>query len=353
MEENQTTQGDKEEIVTKEEVVEKQISTFEEKPVTLGKSAVTINVPLGIGTWSWGSKSWGFNSYDKSFNESTLEESFFQAVQNNLNFFDTAEAYSSGQSEQFLGTFLKKLRESENPKPVVIATKFLPLPWKVTQGSLKEALTASLKRLGLPCVDLYQIHGTLGSFRSVEVWAEVLAECVKEGLIKAVGVSNYNSDQLKRTHQVLASKGLSLASNQVEFSLLRNNAEKTGMLKLCKELGVTIIAYSPLGMGRLSGKYSKDNPPPSNRNFGKFPMEEIEPILNALKEIGSKYSKSPSQVALNWVICKGAIPIVGVKTKKQLDENLGAVGWRLSEEEIGKLDKLSKTGPWRLWQENS
>jgi len=90
------------------------------------------------------------------------------------------------------------------------------------------------------------------------------------------------------------------------------------MLKVCKELGVKVIAYSPLGMGRLSGKYNKDNPPKGERNFGKVSWEDLERLVSKLKVIGEKHSKTPSQIALNWVICKGAIPIVGVKNEKTI-----------------------------------
>lgn len=323
---------------------------FKEVPITIGKSPVMINVPIGIGCWAWGdSRLWGYTPQS----DKDLEAAFRKAVQMGVNFFDTAEVYGRGKSEQLLGTFVKNYVNSPEYKlPVIVASKFIPLPWRVTHGSLKNALVESLKRLGLQSIDLYQVHGPAFSLRSVEVWADALADCVKEGLIKSVGVSNYNPDQVKRTHAVLAAKGVALASNQVEFSLLRNNPEKNGLLKTCQDLGVSLIAYSPLAMGRLSGKYTKETLPQGNRKFGIVSWEEYSAIINKLKEIGQKYNKTPSQVALNWVICKGAIPIVGVKNVKQVEENLQCLGWRLTSEELSQLDKLAKTQTgFSIWQE--
>jgi len=320
-----------------------------DEPVKLGP--ITIASPIGIGTWAWGDqRTWGFGSYDTSFNEKTVEEAFeFLASNGLINFWDTAEVYGGGKSEQILGNCLSKYKDLKTP---VIATKFLPTPLKFTQESLKNALKNSLKRLQLESVDLYQVHGLAPSLRSAETWAEALASCVKEKLVKAVGVSNYSIDQLKRTHAVLAKYDIPLASNQIEFSLLRNNAEVNGMLKTCKELGVTVIAYSPLAMGRLSGKYSKTNPPKGNRRFSNYSMEEIEPLLEKLREIGKVHDKTSAQVALNWCICKGTIPIVGVKNRQQAEENMKALGWRLNEEEVAQLDKFTRQSGFSLWQQD-
>jgi aryl-alcohol dehydrogenase-like predicted oxidoreductase len=163
--------------------------------------------------------------------------------------------------------------------PVVVASKFMPLPWRLTHGSFRGALSQSLERLGMKSMDLYQVHGPAFSLRNVEVWAEAMADAhrvssgssyqhssfSKDGLIKAIGVSNYNVDQMERTHRVLSLKGIPLATNQVEFSILRNNPEHNGLLAKCNELGVSLIAYSPLGMGRLTGKYNTRNPPQGSR----------------------------------------------------------------------------------------
>jgi len=258
--------------------------------------------------------------------------------------FFVPEIYGSGKSEQLLGSFLREYNSSgqEEKHPVIIASKFFPSPWRLTHSSFNNALEATLQRLGVNCVDLYQIHSPALTLRSVEVWAEALVGAVKSGKVKAVGVSNYNAEKLRRTHAVLAKHGIPLATNQIEFSLLRNNPLMNGLISTCKELNVTVIAYSPLGMGRLTGKYTKENPPQGRRLFGQIPLEELEVLVGKLKEIGAKHEKSPAQVALNWCICHGTIPIAGVKNERQAEENLQAINWRLSEQEVQELDKLSR-----------
>jgi len=268
---------------------------------------------LGIGTWAWGDQSvWGYNTYDSNLTQNHLESAYKKCLELGLDFFDTAESYGSGLSEQFLGTFMKN---SPSKKPI-IATKFLPLPKRIFASTFPEALDGSLKRLQLDSVDLYQVHGPGVSTRSVEVWAHQMGEAAKKNKIKAVGVSNYTASQMKRTQAILNQYGISLATNQVEYSLLRNDPETNGVLAACKELGVTLLAYSPLAMGRLTGKYNSTNLPKGRRTFAQHSMAEIEPIVEKLREIGKKHDKTPSQVALNWVICKGAIPLCGVKNEK-------------------------------------
>jgi len=197
-------------------------SLVQEQPVQLGKSGVTISAPLGIGCWSWGdTRTWGYQGFDPSYAEETIEQAFLKSIEKGVNFFDTAEVYASGGSEKFLGSFLARYQQKQGTaaQPVVVATKFLPFPWRFTHGSFFSALNGSLKRLQMKSVDLYQVHGPAPSVRSVEVWAECMAEAHKQGLIRSVGVSNYSVNQLRRTHAVLAKHGIALASNQIEFSL--------------------------------------------------------------------------------------------------------------------------------------
>jgi aryl-alcohol dehydrogenase-like predicted oxidoreductase len=160
---------------------------------------------------------------------------------------------------------------------------------------------------------------------------------------------------MRAIHAELAKRGVALATNQVEYSLLRTMPESNGLFRACKELGVVVLAYSPLGMGRLTGKYSASNPPPGKRNFSDFPMAEIDPVVAELRRIGANHGgKSPSQVALNWVICKGAVPIPGAKNAAQAEQNAGALGWRLTPDEVQALDSVSKHGQrkimHRVWQ---
>jgi aryl-alcohol dehydrogenase-like predicted oxidoreductase len=185
--------------------------------------------------------------------------------------------------------------------------------------------------------------------------AAALAAPYKAGLIKAVGVSNYSEGELRAIHAALATHGIPLATNQVEYSLLRTMPESNGLLRACRELGVTLLAYSPLAMGRLTGKYSQANPPPGKRNFSAFPMAEIEPVIAELRSCGAAHGgKTPAQVALNWLICKGAVPIPGAKNAAQAEQNAGALGWRLTADEVAALDRVAKFGQRalfnRVWQ---
>jgi aryl-alcohol dehydrogenase-like predicted oxidoreductase len=309
---------------------------------------------LGLGTWAWGDKStWGMNTYDRSYSFDTIREAYAASVAAGVTLLDTAEVYGNGESERIIGRLLDE--DQANRSRVVIATKFLPMPYKVLLTSaLMAALRASLQRLRVPAVHLYQIHGPI-SLRSHAAMADALAEARHAGLVKAVGVSNYSEKEVRAIHAALAKHRIPLATNQIEYSLLRTMPESNGLLGTCKELGVVVLAYSPLGQGRLTGKYSAGKPPPGKRNFSNFPMREIDPIVAELRRIGERHGgKTPGQVALNWIICKGAVPIPGAKNRTQAEENAGALGWRLSADEVGALDRLSKQGQrtifHRFWQ---
>lgn len=293
-------------------------------------------VQLGIGTWAWGDRLiWGFgNQYSKK----DILEVFRHAVESGIRFFDTAETYGQGKSEELLGSCI-----AETGEQVDIATKFSPFPWRLSRKSLISALKGSLKRLGLNQISLLQIHYPLPPI-TIETWMDAMSDAVQAGLTQSVGVSNYDLEQLQRAYDALIRLGVPLASNQVEFHLLNRKIEKEGMIKRAQELGIRIIAYSPLSMGLLTGKYTPDNPPPGFRGsrYNKKYLSQIEPMIHALRRVGGdRGGKTPAQVAINWVLCKGVIPIVGVKTIDQLEQNLGGLGWKLTDEEVHFLDETS------------
>ena len=303
--------------------------------ITLGNTEIRIS-PLGIGTWAWGDRF--FWNYGSDYSAEDVRAAFVAAVETGINFFDTAEVYGMGRAERFLGELTAQTTE-----PVVIATKFFPFPWRVRRAAMKRALRLSLKRLGKESVDLYQIHFPWPP-RSPDFWVRALGEMVQEGPTKAAGVSNFNAEQMRRAHAILAAQGIPLASNQVHYSLLHRAPETNGVLAACKELGITLIAYSPLEMGLLTGKYSPENPPRGirSRRYTKAYLARIQPLIGLMREIGRAHdNKTPAQVALNWVICKGAVPIPGAKNARQAESNAGALGWRLTEEEIAALDNAS------------
>jgi aryl-alcohol dehydrogenase-like predicted oxidoreductase len=310
-------------------------TTSPTETVPLGKTDVRVT-PLGIGTWSWGdSMFWG---YGKGYAEADVRAAFDASMAAGITFFDTAEVYGQGKSERLLGQFINRIGQ----RPVV-ATKFMPLPWRLSKGALAGALRKSLDRLGLAQVDLYQIHWAFPP-RPIEFWVNGLADVIEAGLTRAVGVSNYSADQTRRAAATLSKRGALLASNQVQYSLLNRAPERDGLLQTCNELGVTLIAYSPLAKGLLTGKYTPGNPPPGLRgwrNRGEA-LARLQPLIGLLREIGAAHDgKSPNQVALNWVICKGAIPIPGAKNARQAQENAGALGWRLTADEVAALDSAS------------
>ena len=301
---------------------------------TLGNTGIEVT-PMGFGTWAWGdSLFWG---YGKDYGEMDLRLAFQAAVNKGITFLDTAEVYGLGKSEELIGKFIKETNATTQ-----IATKYMPLPWRFRAEDVADAVTASLKRLNMPSVDLYQVHFPFPSFLSQEGLMNALADEVQQGRIKAVGVSNYSAEQLREAHRVLARRGVPLAVNQVRYSLITREIETNGVLAAARELGVTILAYSPLAQGLLTGKYTMSNPPTGARSFDKrfqtAGLIKLQPVLDKLNELGEKYSKTPAQVALNWLICQpGVIPIPGIKTAAQVDQNAGAIGWELSETDAIEL----------------
>jgi len=300
------------------------------------KQSILENVDIGVGTWAWGDRLvWGFG---RGYTIEDVHQAFDASIAAGIDLFDTAEVYGQGRSEQLLGEFLKTTNQQ-----VKIATKFMPYPWRLTKGSLTRALKGSLQRLGVAQVDLYQIHQALPPV-NVETWMAALTGVVHAGLAREVGVSNYDRSWTQRAYDALAREGIHLASNQVEYSLIHRDVEKNGLLKQCQDLGVRLIAYSPLGMGLLTGKYTPDNPPTGIRGgrYSRRFLESMTPLLTLIKRIGSDHAgKTPAQVALNWVICKGALPIPGAKNLAQAEQNGGAVGWRLTDDEVAALDETS------------
>jgi aryl-alcohol dehydrogenase-like predicted oxidoreductase len=296
-------------------------------------------IPLGltdlrISSLGMGTNAWGFRNRADPDKGPTFDA----ALASGVNFIDTAEVYNFGGSERTVGLFMQKSR----PK-VVLATKFFPYPWRLSKSSLATALRRSLKRLGIPRVDLYILHFPVPPV-PLETWVEALADVQQAGLTRAVGISNCNLVQVRRAHAVLARRGIPLASNQVEYSLLHRTPEHSGLLEACRDLGVIVVAYRPLGYGLLTGKYRLEDLPAvlHGRLIRKADLLRVTPLLDLLRELARNHDKTLSQVALNWIVCKGAVPIPGAKNPLQAAENAGALGWRLTPAEIAALDRVSE-----------
>jgi aryl-alcohol dehydrogenase-like predicted oxidoreductase len=292
-------------------------------------------VEMGLGAWQWGDRvMW---QYGSTHTDEDIRKAFDVSLTEGIRFIDTAEVYGSGRSERLLGQFLK-----DTEQPVLVATKFFPMPWRLFKNSIPRALKRSLERIGTEAVDLYQIHWP-SPILSVDNMMEGMVLCVEKGWTRTVGVSNFNATQMMTAYSALARHNIPLASNQVHYSLLNRKVEKNGLLARCKELGVRLIAYSPLEMGMLTGKYTPENPPAGTRNATYTSMlHKIQPLLKLMTEIGQDHGgKSNAQVALNWLICKETLPIPGAKNAAQALQNAGALGWRLTEEQVAKLDEIS------------
>lgn len=308
--------------------------------MAIGQTDIRV-APLGVGAWSWGDRLfWG---YGGDYDVSDVAAAFWTSLNAGVTLFDTAELYGNGQSERILGRLARGATE-----PVVLASKFAPLPWRLSPRDVRKALEGSLERLGVERLDLYQVHWPFPLI-GIDATMDALADAVAEGKVRAVGVSNYDAEQMRRAHAALARRGVPLASNQVEYSLLARRPESGGVLAACRELGVTLIAYSPLAMGLLTGKYGLDNRPGGARRFGpRFSTANLtaaRPVLARLRTIGEAHGgKTPAQVALNWLIYQGALPIPGAKNARQAEQNAGALGWSISDAEADELS--GATIPW-------
>ncbi|XP_027365380.1 pyridoxal reductase, chloroplastic [Abrus precatorius] len=311
--------------------------------------------PMGFGTWAWGNQFlWG---YQESM-DNELQQIFNLAVDNGINLFDTADSYGTGrlngQSEKLLGRFIREYQEKKGRQcDVVIATKFAAYPWRITSGQFVNACRASLDRMQIDQVGIAQLHWSTANYapwQESALWNGLL-EMYEQGLVKAVGVSNYGPRQLLKIHDYLAVRGVPIRSAQLQFSLLSMGEEQLRIKNLCDNLGIRVIAYSPLGLGMLTGKYSPSKLPSGPRALlFKQILPGLDPLLSSLRNIANKRRKTMAQVAINWCICKGTVPIPGVKSIKQAKENLGALGWRLSSDEMLQLEYATMFSPRKMIQ---
>jgi aryl-alcohol dehydrogenase-like predicted oxidoreductase len=309
--------------------------------VTLGSNGLTVPA-LGIGTWAWGDSF--FWSYGKDYGKEQLQEAFEAAVASGVTFFDTAEIYGLGESERLIGQF-----RQQTLQPIQIATKYFPLPWRFNQQAVADALTASLERLQVEQIALYQVHWPWEFLMRRQTLIQALAAEVKRGRILAVGVSNYSAAQMRQAHRYLSEQGIPLAVNQVCYSLLNRKIEEDGLLEAARELGVTILAYSPLAQGLLTGKYSPEqaNKPMGARKvdprFSRSGLQKLSPLFALLQKLADQYQKTPAQVALNWLIVQGNVmPIPGAKTASQARQNAGALAWSLGADDVNQLSQVSR-----------
>lgn len=311
---------------------------------------------MGCGTWAWGNRLlWG---YDQSM-DGELQRVFDYCLSHGVTLFDSGDSYGTGRlngrSEVLLGQFARDYN-GPNRDSLCLATKLAAYPWRLTAGSVVRAGAASVERLGRP-IDLAQMHWSTANYAPWQEgpFLDGLMDLCLQGQAQAIGLSNFGPKRLRLAHQRFQERGLAIATLQVQYSLLSTYpVTELGLKELCDELGIRLIAYSPLALGLLTGKYSAQGPfPPGLRGllFRQL-LPKIQPLLEVLGAIAAHRQKTSAQVALNWCICKGTLPIPGAKTLVQAQQNIGALGWRLDAGELEALDRAAARSDGRMVQNN-
>jgi aryl-alcohol dehydrogenase-like predicted oxidoreductase len=321
--------------------------TDDRSATTMQLGRTELRVPrLGLGAMVWGDMAsaprWNpaRSAYGPTSSEEDQRAALDASLSAGVNLIDTAAMYGKGASERRVG-------ELTEGRDLLIATKF-PFGFVSRAGSLPATLDASLARLRRPVIDLYQIHFP-SRWMSIPTLMGLMADAVEAGKVRTVGVSNYSAAQMGEAHAALARRGIPLASNQVQYSLLRRDPETDGVLDACRELGVTLIAYMPLASGALTGKYSADRRPAGWRRYTGFfrgtGLARLERVNETLREIADRYGKTPSQVALRWLIQQPwVLPIPGAKNGIQAAQNAGALTFTLADDEMAAIGRAATDG---------
>jgi aryl-alcohol dehydrogenase-like predicted oxidoreductase len=293
----------------------------------LGASGLLVS-PLGVGTNRW--------SYGR--NDDSVLQAFRAFLDNEINFFDTAEVYGRGNSERLLGACLKR-----DQRPVVIASKYAPWPTRFSRRQFMAALDASLRRLGVPVIDLYYVHWPF-TYLQVEALMDAMAQAVEAGKIRAVGVSNFTAVQMRRAADRLAHYQIPLAANEVHYSLAHRHPEVNGVLDACRELNVALVAYRPLEGGLLASSSSPGSPSgdaPDRRGT----TAANDAIPRAVQDVARERRAAVSQVMLNWLLRRDPciIPIPGATRALHARENAAALRWEMSDEEFAAIDQATSS----------
>lgn len=309
----------------------------------LGQTDVRIT-PIGLGVMQFSGRGI-FRFMFPRLPAETMNSIVQAALDGGINWFDTAEVYGKGYSEQALAVALKAAGQADDD--VIVATKWFP--FFRTARNIPRTISSRQRNLDGFTIDLYQIHQPY-SFSSPEAEMNAMAELVKAGKIRSVGVSNFSAGQMRRAHAALAKHGLPLASNQVHYSLINRGIESNGILDAAKELGITIIAWSPLESGLLTGKFHKDpntlrKRPVARRLLLRRRLEKSRSLIVDLEEIAAAHGLTPAQVALNWLVNfhgDTVVAIPGASKVYHAQQNAGAMNFSLSEEEMARIDGLSR-----------
>ena len=313
----------------------------------LGQSPIEIS-PIGLGCWQFSEGKGLVGAFWEALAPDLVTAIVERSLCGGINWFDTAEAYGGGRSEEVLGSTLRRVGKAVGD--VVIATKWWPS--FRTSCSIANTIDERLRRLGGFGIDLHQVHQPFG-LSSVEAEMQAMADLVAAGKIRTVGVSNFSASRTRRAHAALASRGLPLVSNQMKYSLLDRRVETSGVLDACKELGVTLIAYSPLEQGLLSGKFHEDQALIKTRpgprkwlpSFGTRGLKKSLPLIEELRAIAKAHGATPSQVALAWLLQfhgDTVVAIPGATKAHHVDDHVGAMALTLAPKELASLDERSR-----------
>lgn len=296
---------------------------------------------MSVGTWSWGDKA--TFGYDATRDLPRIHAAWAKLKAAGLTFVDTAQSYGDGESERICGTLFKGMPRDS----FVVQTKWNTMP---DMGNVllqshgpKARLKESLERLGLDYVDIYLVHTPMHASMFSTV-AKGLAQCVEAGWARAVGVANYNTHEMIKMADELAKHSVPLSVSQCEYSVIRRLPEVSGMIRECRKRGICFQGFASLAEGRLTGKYNRYDQPRRNLRFSDYPMHMLEPTVEVLKNIAEKRRVPVPAVALNYSINKGVVPLCGIRDAEQADEDMQALGWRLTEEEIHRIEEVSMTG---------
>lgn len=306
------------------------------------RSGKDVLIPyMCIGAWSWGDEA--TFSYNATKDLPRIHAAWEKLKAVGLTFVDTAQFYGDGESERICGTLFQGMPRDS----FVVQTKWLSTP-DLTNTVLqskgpKFRLKDSLKRLELEYVDIYLVHGPIHP-SLISTVAKGLADCVEDGLTRAVGVANYDTQEMIKMADELAKNGVPLSVSQCEYSVIRRLPEVSGMIRECKKRSICFQGFASLAEGRLSGKYSRFEQPRRTLRFSSYPMHMLEPTISVLKSIAEGRRVPIPAVALNYSINKGVVPLVGVRDAEQATQDMQALGWRLTEDEIRRIEEVSLQG---------
>lgn len=313
---------------------------------SMGRSGMMVT-SIGLGCWQFSKQKNLAGKFWPTLEDDLIDKVVSLSLEGGINWFDTAEAYGNGASEQALSKALQAA--GKKPGDIIIATKWMPV-FRFA-SNIPKTIDARINALAPYPIDLYQIHQPWG-FSNEKKEMAAMAGLLEKKLIKNIGVSNFSAARMKNAWEALNKKGIPLASNQVRYSLLDRRIESNGVMDMAKKLGISIIAYSPLAQGLVTGKFHENPELLKNIGFRKYisqfkpgGLEKSRPVVMLIRELALKYNVTPSQVALNWLIHfqgESVVAIPGATSVRQAAESAAAMRFKLTPDELAHLDQMTR-----------